>query len=71
MKLTVAAGALLLSTAFAAPIAERQAAITDVDILQFALTVCSLFLHHPWTALTPLPSSSNISRMSSTSRVSA
>lgn len=39
MKFIAAAGALLLSTAFAAPIAERQATITDIDILQFALTV--------------------------------
>ena len=35
-----AATALCIAASFAAPIAERQAAITDADILQYALTVC-------------------------------
>ena len=40
MKFTsTAASALCLSAAIAAPIAERQATVTDADILQYALTL--------------------------------
>ena len=45
MKLTnsITVAAALLSPSFAAPVEKRQAAVTDADILQYALTVRLLF----------------------------
>ena len=46
MKLTisVAIAALLSSPSFAAPVEKRQAAVTDADILQYALTVRAFYV---------------------------